>query len=1824
MAQIKHTFTAGRMNKDLDERLVPNGEYRDALNIQIRTTDGGAGGTVQNLQGNESKGVAYLTTNLSGQKTKCIGSVADERNNKGYFLFASPNIHVPLPPINSILGTQFYVDSIIEQDSNGSYSPVVVDIFGITKAVSPLGFTSLTNHTTVPEMSVTDASIYRVGMVVRAYAFGDASNLVTEGTKIAKISSNTIYLDRPQSSNLSNADWFSFEAPRALEFNYESRITGINVIDDFLFYTDNISEPKKINIRRSKKGTTSPQSSTPTHTNLVLKSKNGALQNASDYVGTIEPVTKDHFTVIRKAPRTAPALKLKSSIREGSTSYTITGQDFTTGIQEYEGASYVNIPSGGSAVELLLGDIVKLTCTNDTSGVLSTVRGIVKLLPGSFLSDIYIIQILSISTDVLASHTEWLVELEQPGKPLFELKFPRFAFRYKYNDNEYSSFSPWSEIAFIPGKFDYNPKKGHNLGMTNLLRELTITNLLQDTKVRPDDIKCIDILYKSTDSANVYVVKTVEKGVDPEWSNIAGNTNSSDVIITSEMIHKTVPSDQILRSWDNVPRLAKAQEIVGNRLIYGNYTQGYDMSSTIAINQSIVYKDLTTLLSPEKSIKSLRSYKFGLVIGDEYGRETPVISVGNRTETNPGTTISQLSDSTSINKSEASKSNKFLVTPDWTDSQPDSWMDYAKYYVKETSSEYYNLIMDRWYNAEDGNIWLSFPSSERNKVDDETYLILKKKHGEQTLVESEARYKIIAIENEAPEFIKLDMRVMGSRPVTDDELTTIVGNVFSSDVNHLVTSSSFDLALDSYQSFFYDSEFKGTLKVRIKAVATTGTYYTSYREVSRLSKPNTDTGVDGSINVVTPFGDEANFPAILVDLGVFSTEAIAYEDITSNSPNGFYLEFMDEVVVNKPEFDGRFFVKVQKDFALTENILQPYGTSSSYTSLESYRLAYIDTYSFNNPATTGPRSNYDFNGFGHYTTSSDLSDFNGIYDGDQPEFTGWYSSTSAFWQAYKSNTQASEANNGDGVIGFIDNAKHSDGEASFAGGFPFGPGRGLAKSGDLGVDNTTYDRLYISMVNGQGNNLAGGFSSLKNRLLDVGTLFRFSQDRDNVYMVVSGQGSDDYLTSQYNIWTNPVSANARSSFFTTFRRLGPNGSQTNQGVDISNWDPRGAVAHDGSEYQLIEIVDFLYEQGGFTTVNNQSAIFETEPKDSVDLDLYYEASNAIPLRLNDNNTSEFAPLKSKVSLIRAGQYLSIPESEVDSIYGTGVLKIVKTSDGTVNTNADTAICVNDILEFEHSDGTKTRSRVDDWVDISNDVIQVINSKTKAKIVVTQAGQTTIFLDNGTCGGNGVKHGMYMRANVPTIGDAYQITVNDPSDTFFSISSNTGTGTGTIEAAFSRIGSTVDDYSTYISIDPDTYKYQVELPWFNCYSFGNGVESNRIRDDFNTPFINNGVKVSSTVDDYQKEERYNSLIYSNIYNANSSVNGLNEFNMSQKITKDLNPSYGKVQALKTRDTDVTVFTEDKVLRVLANKDALFNADGSTNVTASDRVLGQAVPYVGDYGISNNPESLAFDQYRMYFTDKQRGAVLRLSRDGLTPISNIGMSNWFRDHLKKSKLVVGSFDKVNGEYNMSIDFEDVYQLDSTTISFNEQSKGWVSFKAFVQESGQSFGGEYFTAKQGKVWKHYSDQVARNGFYNTTAYSSISVIINELPGVVKNFEAINYEGSEGYRGLVNNKVYSDSVTVEATYNDGEFDIMGINPNAGNTQDTAGWKTSSIVTDIETGQVSNFHSKEGKWFGYITGDFDTANIIVDEGDFATQGLGFATSVSSSSDEFEITIQEG
>jgi len=276
--------------------------------------------------------------------------------------------------------------------------------------------------------------------------------------------------------------------------------------------------------------------------------------------------------------------------------------------------------------------------------------------------------------------------------------------------------------------------------------------------------------------------------------------------------------------------------------------------------------------------------------------------------------------------------------------------------------------------------------------------------------------------------------------------------------------------------------------------------------------------------------------------------------------------------------------------------------------------------------------------------------------------------------------------------------------------------------------------------------------------------------------------------------------------------------------------------------------------------------------------------------------------------------------------------------------------------------------------------------------------------------------------------------------------------------------------------------EVVLPFMNCYSFGNGVESDRMRDDFNAPRLAKGVKASTTFEKYSEETRSSGMIFSGIYNSTSGTNRLNQFIQAEPITKDLNPIYGSIQKLVARDTDIVTMCEDKILKVLANKNALFNADGNTNVTSNNAVLGTSVPFSGEYGVSTNPESVVLSGYRIYFTDKFRGAVLRLSNDGLTPISDYGMKDYFKDTLKNATVCIGSFNGKLEEYDLSI--HSVTSNNSSlknvdTVSFKDGVNGWSSFRSYAPEQGVSLDGEYYTFKRGTIYEHSLDST-RNSFY------------------------------------------------------------------------------------------------------------------------------------------------
>ena len=183
MPNINKTFTRGRMNLDLDDRIIPNGEYREALNVQVSTSDDSDVGSVQNILGNTLRGAGISSMPADAF---CVGQIADEKNNKLYYII------------------QGAASGIIEYDITTNTNQII---------------------------------------------------LVDADNSVLKLSG--------------------------------SFITGINIIDDFLFFTDGENEPKKINIK---------QFGNNNHTDFTTTSNfyvNGVSQ------GTL---LEEHITVIKRKP----------------------------------------------------------------------------------------------------------------------------------------------------------------------------------------------------------------------------------------------------------------------------------------------------------------------------------------------------------------------------------------------------------------------------------------------------------------------------------------------------------------------------------------------------------------------------------------------------------------------------------------------------------------------------------------------------------------------------------------------------------------------------------------------------------------------------------------------------------------------------------------------------------------------------------------------------------------------------------------------------------------------------------------------------------------------------------------------------------------------------------------------------------------------------------------------------------------------------------------------------------------------------------------------------------------------------------------------------------------------------------------------------------------------------------------------------------------------------------------------------------------------------------------------------------------------------------
>lgn len=217
---------------------------------------------------------------------------------------------------------------------------------------------------------------------------------------------------------------------------------------------------------------------------------------------------------------------------------------------------------------------------------------------------------------------------------------------------------------------------------------------------------------------------------------------------------------------------------------------------------------------------------------------------------------------------------------------------------------------------------------------------------------------------------------------------------------------------------------------------------------------------------------------------------------------------------------------------------------------------------------------------------------------------------------------------------------------------------------------------------------------------------------------------------------------------------------------------------------------------------------------------------------------------------------------------------------------------------------------------------------------------------------------------------------------------------------------------------------VDTRFFNCYVFGNGAESYKVRDSIVGKTFNLGNRVTSVSEiDYMEADRYADLTYSGVYNDETNINKLNEFNLGLLNFKPLEDSFGEISLIDGRETDILVLQEDKISYVLAGKNILTDSTGGSAITSVPEVLGTQIARIENYGNSFNPESFAKWGQHKFFTDTKRGAVIMLSGIGqgesLSVISDLGMRSWFRDMFidGASTQKLGGYDPYMNEYVLS---------------------------------------------------------------------------------------------------------------------------------------------------------------------------------------------------------------
>ena len=654
MPEIKNTFLKSRMNKDTEARILPQGEYRDAQNASVSASEDASVGSLENIRGNK-----LLTSfGLTDFNIEIIGQYADVVNSRIFFF--------------------------------------------------------LTNYT--------DASADSLGNLSRqsdtAVGSGDYTSFVRTGAN-----NYIAYCQLPNVADSSaieqsNISFDILVSGTFLNFSKTHPISGINIVENLLFWTDNRNQPRKINVDNAISNPLTYYTNED-HISVAKYAPYEPISFLKNTTGTLESTLINEHDEWLPAFWGAPGQILNTVtpnalIFNENTASDPANESYST-ISDYLG---IGTPSFE----------VKVTSAKDPNGSFAYVQNIdtgtspAKVKLKSNQGPATPIPINDIAADLAwTTNTVFLFSIKNPNynasfsgdKKLLEDKFVRFSYRFKYDDNEYSLAAPFTQHAFVPKQYGYflegDDEKTKASSIVEFMEnQITTAGLVINLPYKSNEISDklkvneIQLLYKASDDLNVKVIADVKVSdftglpstmtlkvagdnyttgtlLDKTTTGGSGSGLTVDLVVdgagrsTSATVNKTgegykvgdvvsIPNplgtdaeytvtslnstyiynyssekpikvltdEEVTRVSDIVPMRAQTQEIVGNRVVYGNFLQNNATPLSLDYRLETTTKGSLSNSNTNKeflnnTLKQNRSYQVGIVLQDRYGRASNVI-----------------------------------------------------------------------------------------------------------------------------------------------------------------------------------------------------------------------------------------------------------------------------------------------------------------------------------------------------------------------------------------------------------------------------------------------------------------------------------------------------------------------------------------------------------------------------------------------------------------------------------------------------------------------------------------------------------------------------------------------------------------------------------------------------------------------------------------------------------------------------------------------------------------------------------------------------------------------------------------------------------------------------------------------------------------------------------------------------------------------------------------------------------------------------------------------------------------------------------------------